>query len=211
MIEAAGALRLPTAAPAGQDVLAVWHYRQPQEVELTGRQLWDLVDLRNELLKERVDTLPEAKKPQQFKRMLHSLLGKLAFLKQYPLFSRASPQINDNEEGYLCHRHVGFHNDFALVRLKAARDVPLGHVFMLNQKTQQVLDLHPFYLFVRCTTCGQMHLFRFVGKSDRESHIEYVALGHTLVNQPAYGDLEQLLHRGNGRPQSGLSAGLRRI
>ena len=183
----------PTSAMVVQDLVTAWRYPRAQEVGF-ATEIHELVKLRNELLKERVDTLPEEPEHQQFKQKLHRLLERLAFLKQYPLCSKLPPVGMSRTSGCSCLRHTGFSNDFTQDDLDPAQRVKPGHVFVLNAQTQQVLDLHPYYLYASCPECGKMDLFRSVREDDYQRDVEYVAHGHTLRRPDAYVYLQQRLH-----------------
>jgi|GEM_PF-4876289 len=173
------------------ELLDFYFPRQREQMISTIQALGDkLVHMRNDLTKRSTGKLPGYEEHQEFKSDLVGFLQLTAFLKDYPLVSAQSAQMQGGIKTHTCLMHMGFHSTFEQAQAQCDLDLERTRVAMLDPRDSEVLYLHPFYVFRPCQEkgCGATHLFRFEKLEKRR--IEYVSTsGHRFVDVDAGADL----------------------
>lgn len=112
--------------------------------------------------------------PREWKRMVLEILESCRFLADYPLFSVESSVLQDT--GQTIHTiwtFSSFH-DFP-ERMRVHSDVQLvaGHVYLLSERSQRLLDLHPFVRAGQCddpemSHCAKPNHFFWLSAAERD-------------------------------------------
>jgi serine/threonine protein kinase len=163
----------------------------------------EMIELRNDLLKRSVDTLPARDRQQRFKQGVLELLQAISFLKDILLVTVKETHTSEGIKTHLCHLHVGFHDTFEQIAVQCDLDIENTRVALLNTLSSELLYLHPFYALCSCPHpgCGAVHLFRF--NKIEKGAVEYTAAnGHLLRDSSAGAELI-------GRLRGGWSVSLR--
>lgn len=151
-----------------------------------GKELIDkLVQQRNVIVKKDGFT---AQKGAEFKKDMLSLLWELIPLRNYRPLCINSFTKSQNIMKFDVTLCVGFDDKLIRERAEASEALETGKVMLANMKGKEILMLHPFYVFDKCQTCGERHLFIFQ-KVDKNK-INYTSL---ISTEHQYSSRENLV------------------
>lgn len=166
-----------------------------------GDQLDHLIDLRNDIVKRSVGTLPPPAVTDEFKKALLNLLGSLEFLGRYPLVSECHTVNRGHRKEHVCESHFGSDEIPGNITVECDLDLQQDWVAMLRPETSELLYLYPFLVKRQCRVrdCQASHLFWFDKIVHRD--VEYVSLeSHRLKDPNARLDLSALFDGGEALP-----------
>ena len=186
-------------SPGGRAFQALTTYRNRLKHGAEG--VWDVETFRQDFEGER---LPNGDRRLGLKHHLAVVLDAVGFLRDYPLVYLTSMTYEHGAFEYAYERSTGAYSSFDRGVFACREPLENRRLYVLSQRDERALPLHPFLRRQKCPTCGISTIFiLFSAMHDRErprrdavvtpdgdargrrrERLEYLsyACGHTLVD-----------------------------
>jgi CRP-like cAMP-binding protein len=187
----------------GRALHALTSYRNRLKHGAEG--VWDVETFRQDFEGNPSERLPNGERRLGLKHHLAAILESVSFLESFPLVYLTSMTYEHGAFEYAYERCTGAYSSFDRGVFACREPLENRRLYILSQRDERALSLHPFLRRQKCPTCGISSIFiLFSAMPDRErtrrdalvppdsearsrrrERLEYLsyACGHTLVDQ----------------------------